>query len=124
MPRWLVPASLGVVGIAVSVATWVGDSGAAAGRVAVAFAAAALVAWWWAGGSGEVATLMSGRGDERQRSFDVRATAIAGLAMASGAVTGTAWRLASGTDPAPYVGICVVGAVAYAVALAVLRGRG
>jgi hypothetical protein len=55
--------------------------------------------------------------------MDTRATAVAGLAMGIFSLVLALVAIARGSDN-PWVVVCLVGAVSYVVALAVLRARG
>jgi hypothetical protein len=72
--------------------------------------------------TGDIAALVGGTGDERQRGIDLRATALAGLAMGVFALVMALAALARGDDN-PWLLVCLVGAVSYAVALAYLKSR-
>ncbi|MBV8986302.1 MAG: hypothetical protein JO248_17860, partial [Acidimicrobiia bacterium] len=62
-------------------------------------------------------------GDERQRSIDRDATAIAGLAMAGAAVGGAIYEAAVDAGPGGFGVIAAVGGLSYALAVALLRNR-
>lgn len=112
------------VGLVVAGAAWTG-SGPGTGLVlAVVFLLGALgLVLWSSRGDSDLAALVGGTGDERQRALDVRATAVAGLAMGAFSVAMALAALARGDDN-PWLLVCLVGAVAYAVALGLLRARG
>jgi hypothetical protein len=112
-----------VGGGAISLGAWLGGQRGLAMALAAFSVVAGVVAYVWAGGRGDAAALMRLAGDERQRSLDVRATAAAGLAMACFAVGGTVVDLAGGGSGMPWALICAVGGAAYALSLAVFRGR-
>jgi hypothetical protein len=63
-------------GVGVAIATWVGRSHGWAIAAIVAYAVLAAGAYVWAGRSSDVAALIRGGGDERQRGLDRDATAI------------------------------------------------
>jgi len=88
--------------------------------VIVAYVVLAVIAFIWSGRRGDVAAIMRGGGDERQRSIDLRATAAAGIVTVAGAVVNIA---RTGGDPGPYGVVCMVFGISYGVALAVLRWR-
>src|SRR4028119_2365178 len=96
-------------------------------RSAVVMAALAIIGavavYLWSGREGDVSALMSASGDERQRSIDLRATAVAGLAMGTFSLVMAIVQLARGGDN-PWVVVCAVGAVAYAGTLTAARLRG
>ena len=117
-------AALALVGAAVAVAGWAGGGGLA-GAVALllTFAVLATAVFVWSGRSDhDLAALLGGVGDERQRMIDTRATAVAGLVMGLFCLVLALVTLARGEDN-PWLVVCLVGAVAYAAALAVLRTR-
>jgi hypothetical protein len=71
----------------------------------------------------DLAALLGGLGDERQQMLDTRATAVAGLGMGLFCLVLALITLARGEDN-PWLVVCLVGAVSYAAALAVLKTRG
>jgi hypothetical protein len=116
--------TLVALGSAVAAAGWVGDGGVWA-TVALmgVIAAAAVGVFVWSGRSDhDVPSLLGGVGDERQQLMDTRATAIAGLGMGMFSLVMALVAIARGEDN-PWVLVCLVGAVSYMVALAVLRAR-
>ena len=117
-------AALLTVGAAVATAGWLGGGGAwSALALFVVFTAAAIAVFVWSGRSDhDLASLLGGVGDERQRFIDTRATAFAGLAMGSYCLVLALVALAGGDDN-PWLLVCLVGAISYAVALVVLRAR-
>lgn len=122
--RAAVAAVLVLLGAAVAVAGWAGGGGAtAAVTLFVAFAVGAVVVFVWSGRSdADLASLLGGVGDERQRMMDTRATAVAGLVMGLFCLVLAVVTLARGEDN-PWLVVCLVGAVSYAAALAVLKTR-
>ena len=113
------------LGAAVAAAGWIGDGGPwAAVALMGVIAAAAVGVFVWSGRSDhDVPSLLGGVGDERQQLMDTRATAVAGLAMGIFSLVMALVAIARGSDN-PWVLVCLVGAVSYVVALAVLRARG
>lgn len=112
------------LGVAVAAAGWLGGGGLwAAVAVAAAFVVVAVSVVVWSGRSdADVAALLGGVGDERQRMLDTRATAVAGLVMGLFCLVLAVVTLARGEDN-PWLVVCLVGAIAYAAALAVLKAR-
>jgi hypothetical protein len=95
-----------------------------AAGVIVAYVVLAVIAFIWSGRRGDVAAIMRGGGDERQRSIDLRATAAAGIVTSIVTVSGAVVNIArTGGDPGPYGVVCMVFGISYGVALAVLRWR-
>ena len=112
-----------VVGLVVAAAAWAGAGPGTALALTAFFLLAALgLVLWSSHGDSDLAALVGGTGDERQRSLDVRATAAAGLAMGTFSVAMALAALARGDDN-PWLLVCLVGAVSYAVALGYLRAR-
>lgn len=113
------------LGAAVAAAGWLGDGEPwAAVALMGVIAAAAIGVFVWSGRSDhDVPSLLGGVGDERQQLMDTRATAVAGLAMGIFSLVLALVAIARGSDN-PWVVVCLVGAVSYVVALAVLRARG
>ena len=114
---------LAIGGAAVAAATWFGgDHGWAIAAIA-AYAVLAAAVYVWAGRSGDVAALLRGGGDERQRGLDRDATAITALAMVAVAVFGALIQLGRTGNPGVYGTLCVVAGAAYAISLAVQSRR-
>ena len=77
------------------------------------------------GGRSETIRGIRGDGqDERFRQLDLRATAISGSAVTTAVIIGALVELARGEDAMPYALLALIGAIAYLVAIAVLRVRG
>ena len=122
--RAVAAAALVLLGAGVAVAGWAGGGGpVAAVALFVTFVVLAAAAFAWSGRSdNDLAALLGGVGDERQQMIDTRATAVAGLVMGLFCLVLALVTLARGEDN-PWLVVCAVGAVSYAAALAVLRGR-
>jgi hypothetical protein len=89
----------------------------------VTFAVSAVAVFVWSGRSdADLAALLGGVGDERQRIMDTRATAVAGLVMGLFCLVLAVVTLARGEDN-PWLVVCLVGAVSYAAALALIKTR-
>ena len=112
-----------VLGGAIAVAAWLGGQQDLALELAVFYVGAAAVVWHWAGRRGDVAAILGGAGDERQRAIDLRATALSGLAMGLFSLAAGIVSLARTGDAGAWGTLCLVGGLAYAVALVVLRAR-
>jgi hypothetical protein len=63
------------------------------------------------------------RADERWRSIDQRATAIAGLAVITALIVAFVWEIAHGRSGQPYANLGAIAGIAYLVALVWLRWR-
>lgn len=113
-----------LLGAAVAAAGWAGGGGpVAAVAVFVTFAVIGVVVFVWSGRSDtDLAALLGGVGDERQQMLDTRATAVAGLVMGLFCLVLAVVTLARGEDN-PWLLVCLVGAVSYAAALAILKTR-
>jgi hypothetical protein len=101
------------VGLAVAGATEMSGEGQSAIVMAALAILGAVATYLWAGREGDISALLSASGDERQRSMDLRATAVAGLAMGAFSLVMAIAQMARGGDN-PWVVVCAVGAVAYA----------
>jgi uncharacterized protein YfiM (DUF2279 family) len=109
-------------GLAVAAATELsGDRQSAIVMSALAILGA-VATYLWSGREGDISALLSASGDERQRSIDLRATAVAGLAMGAFSLVMAIVQMARGGDN-PWVVVCAVGAVTYAGTLTVERLR-
>jgi hypothetical protein len=114
-----------VGGGVVAAAAWIGGHPGVAAAVIGAYVILAVIAFMWSGGRGDVAAIMRGGGDERQRAIDLRATAAAAIVTSLVTVAGAVVSIArNGGDPGPYGVVCMVFGVSYGTALAVLRWRG
>ena len=113
-----------VGGGAVAAAAWIGGHPGVAAGVIGAYVVLAVTAFIWSGGRGDVAAIMRGGADERQRTIDLRATAAAGFVTSLVTVIGAVVSIAqNGGDPGAYGVVCMVFGISYGVALAVLRWR-
>jgi hypothetical protein len=121
--RLTVPAIMLVGGTALAAASAVGgarDLALALETITVVFTAA----FWWLGrGQGDAAALAANRPDERQRSIDLGATALAGLAVGLFCLGAAMVNLAHGGTGYPWVGLDALFGVTYAVGFVVLRRR-
>jgi uncharacterized membrane protein len=119
--KWVSPAVAVILGVTFLVAAWIaGRPLAGLGSLAIMIAVAALFVF---GGRSETIAQMR-EPDERWRSIDLRATAIAGLAMTLTIIGGTLWQIAHDRDVGAFVVVAVAGSIAYVGALVWLRSRG
>ena len=112
-----------VGGVGVAIATWVGGSHGWAIGAIIAYAVLAAGAYVWAGRSSDVAALMRGGGDERQRGLDRDATAITAMVMAIAAVVGALISIGRTGNPGVYGEFCLIAAITYTISLFVLQRR-
>jgi TRAP-type C4-dicarboxylate transport system permease small subunit len=74
--------------------------------------------------SESIRMMAAGRGaDERWRSIDLRATAIAGLVLISAVIAAFVWEIAHGRSGQPYAPLGAIAGVSYLVALVWFRWR-
>jgi hypothetical protein len=84
----------------------------------------AVIAYAWAGRDSDAGAALRSGGDERQRSLDRDATAIAALAMITLAIVGSIVSAARNNGDIGVFGIfAAVGGATYAIAFAVLSRR-
>jgi hypothetical protein len=122
--RTAAAAILVVGGGAVAVAAWIGAGPAIAIGLVAFYALAGGAAYVWAGRDSDIGAILRAGGDERQTRLDRDATAFAGLAMALTAIVGAIVSIArNGGDPGPYGVMCLVGGVAYALGLLLLKRK-
>ena len=117
-----------VGGAVLATATWIGGGpawaiGTALAFIALAFIALAAGAFVWAGGSGDTAAILGADRDERQGGRDRDATAVTGVVMVVAALVGAVISIGRTGNSGGDGLLCLVGGVAYAGALAVLRMR-
>ena len=110
-------------GLAVAGATEVSGERRSALVVTALALIGAVATYLWSGREGDISALMSASGDERQRSMDIWATAVAGLAMGAFSLVMAVVQVARGGEN-PWVVVCAVGGIAYAGTLTVRRLRG
>jgi len=77
------------------------------------------------GGRSETLRGLRGDGrDERFRTMDIHATALAGLAVITALIVAWLVELAQGEDGSPYGQLMAIGGVTYIAAIAFMRWRG
>ena len=120
--RWLVPGVALLIGVAYFVANWIGGNpslGVAMLAIMVLYAAVLLL-----GGRSEVVRVLRGQpSDERYRSFDLRATAFAGVITILVLIGGFLLELSRGGDGQPYSALLAIAGVSYLAGLLWLRYR-
>lgn len=121
--KWFLPAFCIVLGAAVFAAQWIGGD-ARGGAVSFAFLAVFGVLILAGGRSETVRGLRGDARDERFRTMDIHATAIAGVVLISTLIVVWLVDLARGDDGSPYGQLLAVGGVAYLAAIAFIRWRG
>jgi hypothetical protein len=121
--KWFVPLFSVGLGIVVFGAQWVGgDPGSGLVSLAILAAFGALILF---GGRSETIRGLRGDGrDERFRTIDIHATALAGLAMITATIIACIVELAKGHSGAPYSWLGAIGGITYLIAIVVFRIRG
>jgi multisubunit Na+/H+ antiporter MnhB subunit len=121
--KWFLPLFAVALGLVTFIAQWIGgDPGGGLVSFAIVAGFGLLVLL---GGRSETIRGLRGDGrDERFRTIDIHATAIAGLALISAIIIASLVELARGHDPGPYGWLAAVGGIAYLAAIIVLRIRG
>ena len=119
--KWFLPGFSVALGLVMFGAQWAGGhpgSGLGSLGIMAAFGAFVLL-----GGRSETIRGLRGDGrDERFRQLDIRATALAGLAVIVAVIVIVAF--ARNRNPAPYDWLGAIGGFAYLIAVVVLRLRG
>jgi hypothetical protein len=120
--RWFLPGFAVALGLGLWGASWAGGH---PGQGALSFAAmAAFGAVFALGGRSETVRGMRGDGrDERWAMIDLRATAVAGLAVIIAVIAGFFIQIAHGRSGWPYAQLGAVAGTAYLLAFFVGRWR-
>jgi hypothetical protein len=121
--KWFLPAFCVGLGVAVFVAQWIGGD-ARSGAISFAWLAGFGALILFGGRSETVRGLRGDARDERFRTMDIHATAIAGVAVIVTLIVAWLVELARGNDGSPYGQLMAVGGVAYLAAIAFIRWRG
>lgn len=120
--RWFVPGVALLGGVAYFVANWFGGNpslGAVMLAIMVVYAGVLLL-----GGRFEIFRALRGQfDDERYRSFDLRATAFAGVVTIVVLIGGFLFELSRGGDGQPYSLLLAVSGISYLAGLLWLRYR-
>lgn len=120
--KWILPGFLLLIGGVYFLASWIGGNfvlGVGMFVIVATYAALLLL-------GGRIEFLRALRGqfdDERYRSFDLRASAYAGLVTILAMLGGFVYELTQGKDGQPYSLLCAVFGVSYLMALIWLRWR-
>jgi len=121
--KWFLPLFAVALGFVVFIAQWIGGDprgGLVSFAIVAGFGLLVLL-----GGRSETIRGLRGDGrDERFRTIDIHATAIAGLAVIGAIIIASLVELARGHDPGPYGWLAAVGGIAYLAAVIVFRIRG
>jgi hypothetical protein len=121
--KWFLPLFTVALGGVLFVAQWIGGhpgSGLVSLAIASGFALLLLL-----GGRSETVRGLRGDGrDERFAMMDLRATALAGLAVITAIIVAFAVELARGQDGQPYAWLGAVAGIAYIVGIVIQRVRG
>jgi hypothetical protein len=120
--RWLMPVFCLGLGVVVLAASWLGGH-LADGLYSLAVLAGLGLFFFLAVGSETIRGLTIGR-DERFAQIDLRATAVAGLALIITLIVSWLVEIARGHSGSPYYWLCAIGGLAYALAIAFFRWRG
>ena len=120
--KWFLPLSCVLLGVAVLVAQWIGGD-ARSGLISFA-SLAVFGALILLGGRSETVRGLRGDGrDERFRTIDIHATAIAGIVLIVTLIVVWLVELGRGHDGSPYGQLMAVGGFAYLAAIAFMRLR-
>jgi hypothetical protein len=121
--KWFLPSFSFGLGLVVLAVSWLGGHpgvGALSGGVLVVFGLVVLVA-----GRSETVRGLRGDGrDERFAQIDLKATAVAGLALIVALIVAWLTAMARGQSGSPYDWLLAVGGLAYVLAVAGFRWRG
>jgi hypothetical protein len=121
--KWFMPAFCLGLGVIVLVASWVGGH-PGTGVFSLAVMAAFGLFFLLAGGRSEtVRGLTTGR-DERFAQIDLRATAVAGLAVIIALIVAWLVEIARGHNGSPYTWLAAIGGFTYLLAVGFFRWRG
>ena len=121
--KWFVPLLSAALGVVVFAAQWIGgDPGSGLISLAIMAGFGALILL---GGRSETIRALRGDGrDERFRTIDIHATALAGLAVILAIIIAFIVDLAKGHSGTTYGWLGAIGGITYLVAIVVFRIRG
>ena len=121
--KWFMPLFCVGLGVAVFVASWVGGqlgSGVFALAVMTGFGLFLLLVT----GRSETIRGLTIKGDERFAQIDLKATALAGLALITALIVAWLVQVAEGHSGSPYTWLAAIGGLSYILAVAFFRWRG
>jgi hypothetical protein len=121
--KWFMPLFCVALGVIVLVTSWLGGQ-PGAGLVSLAWLAGAGLFFLLVTGRSEtIRGLTTGR-DERFAQIDLKATAVAGLALVTAVIVAWLVQVAQGHSGSPYDWLAAIGGLAYLLAVAFFRWRG
>ena len=121
--RWFMPLFCVGLGVAVFAASWLGGqlgSGVFALAVMTGFGLFLLLVT----GRSETIRGLTIKGDERFAQIDLKATALAGLALITALIVAWLVQVAQGHSGSPYTWLAAIGGLSYLLAVAFFRWRG
>jgi hypothetical protein len=121
--RWFMPLFCVGLGVAVFVASWLGGqlgSGVFALAVMTGFGLFLLLVT----GRSDTIRGLTIKGDERFAQIDLKATALAGLALITALIVAWLVQVAQGHSGSPYTWLAAIGGLTYLLAIAFFRWRG
>lgn len=121
---WITPLLMLVGGSAITIAAAAGGSktGTVVGLLVITVVA--TVGWALIGRTRtDFGDLVASSPDERQRTLDLRAQAVAGFVLVLVLLVGTVVNLAQGHNGNPWATLCAVYGLSYLIALFVFRNR-
>ena len=121
--KWFLPLFAVALGLIVFIAQWIGGN-PGSGLVSFAILAGAGVLVLLGGRSETIRGLRGDGRDERFRTIDIHATALAGLAVITAIIVGFLVELARGHNGHPYSWLGAIGGITYIAAIIIFRIRG
>jgi len=121
--KWFLPLFCLALGVAALVAAWLGGQ-PGAGWISLAIMAGFGLFLLFAGRSETIRGLRGDGRDERFAQIDLRATAVAGLALITTLIVAWLVEIAQGHSGSPYDWLGAIGGLAYLLAVAFFRWRG
>jgi hypothetical protein len=121
--KWFVPAFSVAAGLVIFGAQWIGgDPGSGLVSLGIMTAFGALILF---GGRSETIRGLRGDGrDERFKTIDIHATALAGLAVITAVIIGFVVELARGHSGEPFTWLGAIAGLTYLAAIVIFRIRG